>query len=168
MLLLRVRVGLGAMGYTTLSKALALRKPHNQVFLCYIQSILWGSLKLLQTYSRCILQILPTGPSITLVVGVVLLYRDAIGVFYSLSRLGQPVHSLGESHPSAEMQLVYSEAPVDWGNYDVKNHWNVKHKFTLVLAIFYMLFTIALLPSSHVNHSLSDSYIFNFPSHLAF
>ena len=26
-----------------------------------------------------------------------------------------PQHSLGESYPSAEMQLVYSTAPADWG-----------------------------------------------------
>ena len=65
------------------------------------------------------------------------LCRDAVGVFYSPSRLG---HSLGESYPlqrcswcilqpqptgplvggilpaphSAEMQLVYSTAPTDW------------------------------------------------------
>ena len=68
----------------------------------------WGSLTPLQRCSRCILPPQPTG---LLVGGVLLLCRDAVGVFYSLSRLG---YSLGESYSSAEMQSVYSTALVDW------------------------------------------------------
>ena len=125
----------------------------------------WGSLTPLQRCSRCILQSQPIGPTrhslgesypsaemqsvysavsadwanTTLVGGVLPLCRDAVGVFCSLSRLGQhdthwgsltplqrcsrcilqsqPIgptgHSLGESYPSAEMQSVYSTAPAD-------------------------------------------------------
>ena len=76
----------------------------------------------------------------TLLGGVLLLCRDAVGVFCILSRLGhqdtswgsltplqrcsrcilqpQPTgssrHFLGESYSSAEMQSVYSTAPADW------------------------------------------------------
>ena len=45
-------------------------------------------------------------------VGEVLpLCRDAVGVFYSPSRLG---HSLGEAYPSAETQSVNSKAQAYW------------------------------------------------------
>ena len=73
----------------------------------------WTCLIPLQICSRCIIQ-----PQLTRthIGGVLFLWRDAVGVFYSLSWLG---HSLGESYPSAEMQLVYSTAPADrdthWG-----------------------------------------------------
>ena len=64
----------------------------------------WRSFTPLQSCSRCILQPQTTRP---LVGWVVLLCRDAIGVFYSPSR---PCHSLGES--------VYSTAlrPADWSS----------------------------------------------------
>ncbi len=60
-----VTVALGAMaikGYSTFPKALALLEPHYQIILCHIQDNHWGSL------TPC---------------------RDAVGVFYSISRLGQ-------------------------------------------------------------------------------
>ena len=68
----------------------------------------WGSLTRRQRCSRCILQPQPTG---TLTGGVLLICKGAVGVIYSLSRLG---HSLGKSYSLAEMQLVYSTALVDW------------------------------------------------------
>ena len=67
-----------------------------------------GVLSLLLRCSWCILQPQPTG---TLVEGVLPLCWDAVGVFYSLSQLG---HSLRESYPFAEMQLVYSTASANW------------------------------------------------------
>ena len=55
----------------------------------------------------------PTGPSKTIIGGVLSLSRGTVGVFCSPlpSRLGHPGQSLGESYPSAEMQSVYSAAP---------------------------------------------------------
>ena len=38
-----------------------------------------------------------------------------------------PAHSLGESYPSAEIQLVYSTAPADWANLIVSRARNVKY-----------------------------------------
>ena len=52
--------------------------------------------------------------SMTAPVRNITLWRNPVGVFYSTSRLGQ--HSLGESYLSAEMQSMYSIAPVDWAN----------------------------------------------------
>ena len=53
----------------------------------------------------------------TFVGGVLLLCRDAVGVFYNPSRQS---HSLGESYPSAVKQSVYSATPADratrWGS----------------------------------------------------
>ena len=57
---------------------------------------------------RCFLQPQPTG---SLNGGFLPLCRDAVDIFYNLSRLG---HSIGDSYPCAEMQLVYSTAPADW------------------------------------------------------
>ena len=45
-----------------------------------------------------------------LVGGVLGIFRDAVSVFDSTSRLG---HSLGEFYPSAEMQSLYSATPAD-------------------------------------------------------
>ena len=117
-----------------------------------------GSLTPLQRCSQCILQLQPIGPHSlresytyeemqsvystapadwsTLVAGVLHLWRDAVNVFYSSSRLVhtrcgsltplkrcsqcilqlQPIgpHSLRESYTSAEMQSMYSTAPADW------------------------------------------------------
>ena len=68
-----------------------------------------GSLTPLQRCNRCILQSQPIGPWW----GILPLCKDAIGVFYSLSRLGLG----GEFYPSTEMQLVYSTAPsADWAS----------------------------------------------------
>ena len=36
-----------------------------------------------------------------------------------------PGHSLEESYPSAEMQSVYSIAPVDWGIYDLRRNFQI-------------------------------------------
>ena len=88
--------------------------------------------------------IYPTAPvdwaTRILVGGVLLLYRDAVDLFYSPSRLGYqnprwgsltplqrcsrfilqpqstglPESSLGESYSSTEMQSIYPTAPVDW------------------------------------------------------
>ena len=58
----------------------------------HIQDTLgWGCLTLLQRCSRCILHTQPTGPVIlrTLIGGILSLCRDAVGVFYSPSWLGQ-------------------------------------------------------------------------------
>ena len=79
-----------------------------------IQDSRLGSLTPLRICSRCILQPQPTGPSRTLVGGVLLLCRYAVGVFCCPNRLGYPGLSLGESYSSADMQSVYSAAPVDW------------------------------------------------------
>ena len=68
----------------------------------------WRGLTSLPRCSRCILQLHPTGP---LVGEVSPLYRDAVGVFYSFTRLD---HSLARSHHSTEMQSVYSTASPDW------------------------------------------------------
>ena len=48
--------------------------------------------------------------------GVLPLYRDAVGVFYSSRWLGHRNTRWcgGASYPSAEMQSVYSTAPGDW------------------------------------------------------
>ena len=72
----------------------------------------WRSLTPLQWSSWCILQPQPIGP---LIDGVLLLCREAVGVFCSPSQLG---HSLKESYSSAEKQLVYSAAPANWAT-----HW---------------------------------------------
>ena len=65
------------------------------------------SLAPLQRCSWCILPPQSTGPP---VVKVLHLCRDAVGVFYRPSQRG---HSLWKSCTSAEMQLVYSTAPVN-------------------------------------------------------
>ena len=62
----------------------------------------------LQRCSRCILQPQPTGPSLEV---VLLLCRDAVGVFCSPNRLGP---RWKWSYSFAEMQSVYSTAPTDW------------------------------------------------------
>ena len=72
----------------------------------------WGSIAPLQRCSRSILQPQPTWP---LIGEVLLLCRDAVGVYYSPSRLG---HSLGKYCSSAEMQSEYSTAPAD-----LATHW---------------------------------------------
>ena len=46
--------------------------------------------------------------------GVLSLCRNAVGVFWSPSRLGHRTLILGESYPSAEMQSVYSTVPAEW------------------------------------------------------
>ena len=75
------------------------------------QDTCWGSLTLLQRCSRCILQPphQPTGPQNTSWWwGILPFCRDAVSVFCS------PLHTgylLGESYPSAEMQLVYYATP---------------------------------------------------------
>ena len=143
-------------GYSVFAKAPALLGQ---------QDTRWGSLTLLQRFSWCILQLLPTGPpghslgescssaeiqlvyftaladwaTRTLIWRVLLFWRDSVGVFYSSCRLGHhdtrwgsltllqrfswcilqllptgpPGHSLGESWPSAEIQLVYFTALAD-------------------------------------------------------
>ena len=130
------------------------------------QDTYWESLTPLQRCSRHILQPQPTGPpghllresypsaemqsaystasadwaTRTLIERVLPLCRDAVGIFYSLSRLGHqdtywesltplqrcsrhilqpqptgpPGHLLRESYPSAEMQSAYSTASADW------------------------------------------------------
>ena len=60
---------------------------------------------------------------------ILLLCREAVGVFYSPSRVGQPSdcfmsypgHWLGRrrTYPSAEMQSVYSTAPVEWASHQI-------------------------------------------------
>ena len=63
---LRTRVDLGAMamkGYSVFPKAPALLEPHHQIVYCHIQDTRWGV-------------VLP-------------LCREAVGVFYSPSRLGK-------------------------------------------------------------------------------
>ena len=62
----RARVDLGAMamkGYSAFPKALALLELHHQIVQCHILDTTWG--------------------------GVLLLFREAVGVFYSSSRLGK-------------------------------------------------------------------------------
>ena len=81
--------------------------------------IRWGRLIPLQRCSRSIRLPEPTGLKwfsvicMTLIVGVLLLCRDAVDVFYTSVWLG---HSLRvkESYSSAEMQSMYSTSPVDW------------------------------------------------------
>ena len=69
----------------------------------------WGLTPLQRCY-RSILQPQPTEPLVGS--GVLPLFRDAIGLFYSPSRLS---HSLAVgSYPSSEMLSVYSTAPADW------------------------------------------------------
>ena len=82
-------------------------------------SLGWG-LTPLQRSSRCILQPQPTG----LFDGRVLpLCREAVGIFYSPSRLGwdssvsHTGHSLRESSRSTEMQSVHFTLPTDLTNY---------------------------------------------------
>ena len=89
------------------------------------QDIRWRSLTPLQISSRCILQPQTTGLrwfsviSRTPVRRVLLICKEAVGVFYSPRRLGldglmsYPGHSLGESYIFAEKQSVYSTAPAD-------------------------------------------------------
>ena len=151
---LRFRMYLGPM---VMNGVLHIPQSRNTVGLFYSPSLLgsrWGSLTPFQRCSRCILQPQSTGPSLrqsypfsemqsvystapvdwALVGAVLPLFRDAVGVFYSLSRLGprwgsltpfqicsrcilQPQStgpSLGQSYPFSEMQSVYSTAPVDW------------------------------------------------------
>ena len=74
----------------------------------------WRSLTLLQRYSWCILQSQSTGPSQALVDGVLPLWRDAVGVFYSPSQLRHFGHLSRVFYPSAEMQSVYSIVPIHW------------------------------------------------------
>ena len=68
---------------------------------------LWESLTPLKRCSRRILQPQPIGP---LIERVLRLCRDAVGVFYSPSRLG---HLLGESYAFVEMQSVYCTTQAD-------------------------------------------------------
>ena len=66
----------------------------------------------LQRSSRCILQPQPTEPQDTCW-GSLALCREAVGVFYSPSRLSHRTLVWGVL-PSAEKQSVYSTAPADW------------------------------------------------------
>ena len=68
----------------------------------------------LQRCSRCILQPQPTEPLDILWGRVLPLCRDVVGVFCTLSRLGQRTFLGGGSNSSAEMQSVYSAALADW------------------------------------------------------
>ena len=88
-LTLLARVDLGAMAikeYSVFPKAPALLEPCYQIVSCYIQGTRWA--------------VLP-------------LCSDAVGVFYSPSRLDHRTLDEGV-YLSAEMQSVYSTAPVDW------------------------------------------------------
>ena len=49
-------------GYLALAKTPALQEPYHHVVECYIQDTRWGTLLLLQSSSRCVLQLQPTGP----------------------------------------------------------------------------------------------------------
>ena len=113
MLPLRARVDIRAMtikGYTAFPNAPALLGRHSQIVWSYIKDTHLGGSYLSARCSRCILQPQPTRP---LVGGVLPLCKDAVCVFYSLSRLGQ---SLEESYPYARMQSVYSTALADWAS----------------------------------------------------
>ena len=72
--------------YSAFPKAPALQEPRHKTVQCYIQDTLWE---------------------------VLLLYRDAVGVFCIPSRLSHPEDSLEESYPSVEMHSVYSEASAE-------------------------------------------------------
>ena len=50
----------------------------------------------------------------TLVGGVLPLYKDAVGVFESPRRLSYNDTCWGESYPSTKMQSVYSRVQDDW------------------------------------------------------
>ena len=116
MLLHLVRVDLGVKaikGYSAFSKAPALLKPRHQIV--YIQDTRWGEvLPLLHRCSRCNLQPQLIGPQDTPWRDVLPLCREAVGVFYSSSRMGHPKLIVGTSYSSAEMQSLYSTAPVNW------------------------------------------------------
>ena len=127
-------------GYSAFSKVPTLLKPHSPSD-CLVSYL--GS-SFVESYSSAVMQsVYSTAPADrvtrTLVGEVIPLCRDAVGVFYSSSRLGHPDtrwgshtplqkcsrcilqlqqtgppgHSLEKSYPSAEMQLVYSTAPAD-------------------------------------------------------
>ena len=68
----------------------------------------------LERSSQCILQPQPTGPPGHSLGGVLPLWREAVSVFYSPSRLGHQDTRWEESYPSGEKQSVYSTAPADW------------------------------------------------------
>ena len=76
------------------------------------QNTRWGNLTPLKRCSWCILQLQLTGPQNTRW-GILPLCRDAVGVFYSSSRLGHRT-LVGGIYPSAEFQLRYSAAPAGW------------------------------------------------------
>ena len=70
----------------------------------------------LQKCSQCILQphLQPTGPKDTSWEAVLLLCRNAVGVFYNSSWLDHRTLVGRQFYPSAEMQSVYSTTPADW------------------------------------------------------
>ena len=93
MLPLHARVDLGVMTmkrYTAFPIVSGLQEPHHQIVLYYIQETRWESLTPLQRSSWRIQQLQLTKPKDTCLGEVLPLGREAIGVFYSPSRLGNP------------------------------------------------------------------------------
>ena len=89
-MLLRVRVDLGAMaikGYSVFSKAPTLLEPHHQI-VCVISWTLIGGDLLLRKEAIGVFYSPSRLGHMTLVEGILTLYREAVGVFYSSSRLG--------------------------------------------------------------------------------
>ena len=69
--------------------------------------------------------------------GALLLCRDAIGVFYSPSRLNHRTFVGQSSYPSAEMKTVYSIAPAHWSNnlgYSCSYVWSIRRVSFIVLS----------------------------------
>ena len=110
----------GNKGYSTFPKALALLEPQHKIISVISRTLIgWGS------YSSAEMQsVYFTAPAdwATLVEGLLLFCRDAVGVFYS-----PPTHESwlgharcgGGSYPSAEMmQSVYSTTSADWAPLD--------------------------------------------------
>ena len=96
------------------------------------------SLRGMQICILCILQPQPTRPQNTRWgVGVLLLYRHAVGVFYSPSQLGhRTLAEVWGSYSSTEMQSVYSTATADWINRE-KNHHTITENAFLIVGLFF-------------------------------